>query len=149
MGTFVRKPDDCSSVTARCFFSRAHDVFRAPASRSSSFTLSTAKGQPVLPLVYRNSRLREHESVRTSDFLANLDYLRKSHPISSDSTNFGPLAIKIDSPGHHRSKVGGGGQGYDRVFMAVDRNCAAVLEVKNSIQRVDVSRRSIGRRQIV
>lgn len=49
MGTLVRRPDDCSSVTDRCFFSRAHEVFRAPASRSSSFTLSTVKGQPALP----------------------------------------------------------------------------------------------------
>lgn len=48
MGTFVRRPDERSSVTARCFFSRAHDVLRVPASKSWSFTLSTAKGQPVL-----------------------------------------------------------------------------------------------------
>lgn len=35
------------------------------------------------------------------------------------------------------------------MFMAIDYNCAAVLEVKDSIQRVDVSRGLIRGRQIV
>lgn len=48
MGTLVRRLGECPSVMAECFFSKAHDVFRNPASRSWSFTLSTAKGKPVL-----------------------------------------------------------------------------------------------------